>query len=342
MGVEHPLGGVVAVRGGATSWLMSGTQFKSRREEEERDVVAGGPFHTITWAGASQYRAFGRTQGRPVPYRCRRGCTRWSSLVTTSGTQLKSCREEEGRGVVADGPFHTTTWAGASQYHAFGRTQGRPVPYCRWRRGCARWSSLVATSPTQLQSSPEEEGRGVVAERLSRLITWVGAPRYHALWRTHGGRAPYRWRRGRSIHLRGPCGSKPNHEGRPVGRTARSGLGYPGNWVRRPFRHKTTPLLLTTRLQLRWRRLHERVPRRAATTPHISHSASPLTIAPKGVISICTDPGNWVGPPFRHKKDSAMDHAPSPHDTTVTAPTGYRPRARAPPRTTATTPPIWH
>ena len=32
--------------------------------------------------------------------------------MTTSGTQLKSCREEEGRSAVADGPFHTITWAG--------------------------------------------------------------------------------------------------------------------------------------------------------------------------------------------------------------------------------------
>ena len=31
--------------------------------------------------------------------------------MATSGTQLKSCREEEGRSVVADGLFHTITWA---------------------------------------------------------------------------------------------------------------------------------------------------------------------------------------------------------------------------------------
>ena len=46
-------------------------------------------------------------------------------------------------------------------------------------------------------------------------------------------------------------------------------LGFPGNWVRRPVRHNTTPLLLRTRLQRRWRRRHERVPPRAATTPSI-------------------------------------------------------------------------
>ena len=44
----------------------------------------------------------------------------WSSLVTTSGTQLKSCCEKEELGAVADGPFHTiTSWAGARQHHAF-------------------------------------------------------------------------------------------------------------------------------------------------------------------------------------------------------------------------------
>ena len=69
MGVEHHLGDVVAARGGAKSPLMSGTQLKSCREEEELDVVADGPFHTITWAGAGQYGAFGRTQGRGAPFR---------------------------------------------------------------------------------------------------------------------------------------------------------------------------------------------------------------------------------------------------------------------------------
>ena len=59
----------------------------------------------------------------------RRGCAQWSSLVTTSGTQLKSRREEEELDVVTDGPFHTVTWAGASQYQAFGRTQGRGAPF---------------------------------------------------------------------------------------------------------------------------------------------------------------------------------------------------------------------
>ena len=69
MGVEHHLGGVLAARGGATSWLMSGAQLKSCREEEGRSVVADGPFRTITWASASQYHAFGRTHGRPAPFR---------------------------------------------------------------------------------------------------------------------------------------------------------------------------------------------------------------------------------------------------------------------------------
>ena len=107
----------------------SGTQFKSCREEEELGVVADGPFHTISWAGATQYGAFGRTQRRGARFRWRRGCARWSSLVATSGTQLKSCREEEGRTLAGDRPFHTISWAGASQYRPFGRTQGRPVPY---------------------------------------------------------------------------------------------------------------------------------------------------------------------------------------------------------------------
>ena len=173
----------------------SGTQLKSCREEEGRSVVADGPFHTITWAGASQYEHFGRTQGRGAPFRWRRGCARWSSLVTTSGTQLKSCREEEGRSVVADGPFHTITWAGASQYGAFGRTQGRGAPF-RWRRGCARWSSLVATSGTQLKSCREEEGRSVVADGPFHTITWAGASQYGTFGRTQGRGAPFRWRRG--------------------------------------------------------------------------------------------------------------------------------------------------
>ena len=69
MSAEHHLGDVVAARGGAKSPLMSGTQLKSCREEEELDVVADGPFHTITWAGASPYGAFGRTQGRGAPFR---------------------------------------------------------------------------------------------------------------------------------------------------------------------------------------------------------------------------------------------------------------------------------
>ena len=69
MGVEHHLGEVVAARGGAKSPLMSGTQLKSCREEEELGVVADGPFHTISWAGAGKYSAFGRTQGRGARFR---------------------------------------------------------------------------------------------------------------------------------------------------------------------------------------------------------------------------------------------------------------------------------
>ena len=41
---------------------------------------------------------------------------------------------------------------------------------------------------------------------------------------------------------------------------------HPGSWVRRPNRHKNTHLLLTTRLQLRWRSPHERIPPHTATT----------------------------------------------------------------------------
>ena len=83
---------------------------------------------------------------------------------------------------------------------------------------------------------------------------------------------------------------------------------HPCNWVGRPFRHKTTHLLLTTRLQLHWRRRHERVPQRAATTPPVSYS-TPLS-ASKGVMSMRTHPGNWEERPFCHK----TTHLPSRHD----------------------------
>ena len=65
------------------------------------------------------------------------------------------------------------------------------------------------------------------------------------------------------------------------------------NCVKRPVSYNTTPLLLTTRLQLRSRRRHERAPPRAATMPPKSCSA-PLS-ASKGVVSMCTHPGNWEG-----------------------------------------------
>ena len=75
---------------------------------------------------------------------------------------------------------------------------------------------------------------------------------------------------------------------------------YPDNWERRPVRHNTTHLLLTTRPQLPWRRRrHERAPPRAATTPPISHS-TPMS-AFKGVLSMCSYPDNWVRRPVRIK-----------------------------------------
>ena len=41
-------------------------------------IVADRLPHPITWVGARRYRAFGRTQGRLVPYRWRRGCVWWN------------------------------------------------------------------------------------------------------------------------------------------------------------------------------------------------------------------------------------------------------------------------
>jgi len=99
---------------GACMWLnscvrSSPTQLSSYREEEVRSAVEHGPFHPIGSVGAHRYRAFGHSHGRRVRYRWRHGRPRWSSLVMTSPTQLKSCREEEGRGAVADRSSHPTT-----------------------------------------------------------------------------------------------------------------------------------------------------------------------------------------------------------------------------------------
>ena len=66
----------------------------------------------------------------------------------------------------------------------------------------------------------------------------------------------------------------------------------PGNCAERPVSYNTKLLLLTTRLQLRSRRRHERAPPLAATTPPKSCSA-PLS-ASKGAILSRTRPTNCV------------------------------------------------
>ena len=172
--------------------------------------------------------------------------------MTTSGTQLTSCAEEEGCTFAGDWPTHPITWAGASQYHAFGRTDGRPAPF-RWRRGCEfhhsqprrhlngarsprmRPKSYFLCAPAQIigwvgrssatvrpsssahdfncgrnaatgefhcaqprrvtkmvLDAPEcAQRRGVVARSPTHSTTWVGAQREYAFWRTHGRPAPY-------------------------------------------------------------------------------------------------------------------------------------------------------
>ena len=69
----------------------------------------------------------------------------------------------------------------------------------------------------------------------------------------------------------------------------------PGIWVDRPVPRNSTSLLLSTRLQLRSRRRHERAPPRAATTPP-KWCSTPLS-ASKVFILTRTCPGNWVGRP---------------------------------------------
>ena len=68
----------------------------------------------------------------------------------------------------------------------------------------------------------------------------------------------------------------------------------PGNWVDRPVPRKSTPLLLSTRLQLRSQRRPERVPLRTATTGSRKWCWTSLS-ASKGALSMRTYPGNWVG-----------------------------------------------
>ena len=66
----------------------------------------------------------------------------------TSGTQLKSCREEEVLGVVADGPFRTIAWAIASQYHAFGRST---IDEAEFYMKLAFHALFLKLGPTQLK-----------------------------------------------------------------------------------------------------------------------------------------------------------------------------------------------
>ena len=68
----------------------------------------------------------------------------------------------------------------------------------------------------------------------------------------------------------------------------------PGNWVGRPVLRNSTPLLLSTRLQLRSQRRPERVPLPTATTGSRKWCWASLS-ASKGALSMRTYPGNWVG-----------------------------------------------
>ena len=104
------------------------------------------------------------------------------------------------------------------------------------------------------------------------------------------------------------------------------------NWVGRPILHSTTHLLLTTRLQLPWRRRHERAPPRAAATPPISYS-TPMS-APKGALSMCTYPGNWVRRPVRQYQYTTHLLL----TTRLQLPSWRRRHERAPPRAATTSP----
>ena len=72
----------------------------------------------------------------------------------------------------------------------------------------------------------------------------------------------------------------------------------PGNWVGRPAPRTSTFFILTTRLQLRSRRRHERAPPRKAMAPP-KWCLKPIN-ASKVVLSLRTRPGNWVGRPVSY------------------------------------------